>query len=624
MKKIGIITLTRQNSLAYSTLKRIVAEAGFHAVCGEAIGVDSIYLPLEELSVMGYDDLSHFFDKAGFSETDAFLISAPYSVNLFVLPKVIWCLRSVNPSPIVVGGNEASNNYNNLMQHRHMTFAHRVVDIAPDFIVRGAAETALPRLLPLLAKTTMATPWDSTFLRRLLEIPNMVFWLPARQALFSTRFSAAALSERDTYAQVKYGEKTVAVTFQRACIWSKKSGGGCLFCAIASQFGKNFHCSVQSDFFMADLTQLLKNDPDIRYVDIWDDTFNTNEEWSLKICGYLDHITQAVGREITYSCFLRPKGLTEKLTRKMGASHIKVAFIGADALTEDLSRRLRRGCTVAEINQSIQLLRKGNILPRLSVQLFSPEATVDDCGITTALALSCIRNGESTVHVHLYTFPLYGSALFRLLEARCNLMKIPTPLLRKETGGGFTPYAMAYDYVGYDPDLEEIKQKTYQLLGISASFFVKTYPGDTVDGRKLKEILTQVRRWCLETKKNHPVKSLWLMTVLCLENSGDGLDKAELLDLLSKNDRSQHIPKDLKKWYGNFGYKFTLARSFDEVAGNLTTNNWIKKDRARKYHLTAEGRRALGSMVRGLQKDHITVASYGEVSLPDLLSQTTL
>jgi radical SAM superfamily enzyme YgiQ (UPF0313 family) len=618
MKKIGIITLTRQNSLAYSTLKRIVADAGYHAVCGEAIGVDSIYLPLEELSVVGYDDLSRFFDRAGFSETDTLLISAPYSVNLFVLPKVIWCLRSVNPAPIVLGGNEASNNYKNLMQHRYMTFAHRVVDIAPDFIVRGAAETALPMLLPLLDKTTMTTAWNSIFIRRLLEIPNMVFWLPARQALFSTQFSAAALLEKDIYAQVKYGEKTVAVTFQRACIWSKKSRGGCLFCAISSQFGKDFHCSVHSDFFVADLTQLLKNDPDIRYIDIWDDTFNINEDWALKICGYLDDITKAVGREITYSCFLRPKGLTEKLTRKMGASHIKVAFIGADALTEDLSKRLRRGCTVAEINQSIQLLRKGKILPRLSVQLFSPEATIDDCGITAALALSCIRNGESTVHVHLYTFPLFGSDLFRLLESRCNLIKMPTPLLSKETGGGFTPYAMAYDYIGYDPDLEEIKQKTYRLLGITASFFVKTYPGDTVDGRKLKEILTKVRRWCLEAKKNHPIKSLWLMTVLCLENPGDGLDKAELLDILSKNDRNHQVPTDLKNVYGNFGFEFTLARSFDEVAETLLANRWVRKDTTFKYHLTAEGRKALMTMANGLKKDYITVASYGKVHLSDL------
>jgi hypothetical protein len=160
-------------------------------------------------------------------------------------------------------------------------------------------------------------------------------------------------------------------------------------------------------------------------------------------------------------------------------------------------------------------------------------------------------------------------------------------------------------------------------LGITASFFVKTYPGDTVDGRRLKEILTKVRQWCLETKKNHPVKSLWLMTVLCLENPADGLNKEELLDLLSKNDRSHHIPKDLKNSYGNFGYKFTLARSFDEVAETLLTNRWVRKDMTYKYHLTAEGRKALISMAGGLKKDHVTVAAYGKVRLSELRARIT-
>ena len=46
MKKVGIITLTRQNSLAYSTLRRIVNELGYKPICGETIGADCIYFRL--------------------------------------------------------------------------------------------------------------------------------------------------------------------------------------------------------------------------------------------------------------------------------------------------------------------------------------------------------------------------------------------------------------------------------------------------------------------------------------------------------------------------------------------------------------------------------------------------
>ncbi|GAI95381.1 unnamed protein product, partial [marine sediment metagenome] len=170
MKKIGIITLTRQTSLAYSALKRIVEDAGYEPICGQAIGSDCIFFPLEEINLVGYDFLADFFKKVKLSDADIILISAPYTVNWFMLPKVVHCLRSICSAPIILGGNEASNNYKNLMHFRFCAFVNDVVDIAPDFIVRGAAEKALPRLLPLLDKTSLTNNWDQDFLKLLLDI----------------------------------------------------------------------------------------------------------------------------------------------------------------------------------------------------------------------------------------------------------------------------------------------------------------------------------------------------------------------------------------------------------------------------------------------------------------------
>jgi radical SAM superfamily enzyme YgiQ (UPF0313 family) len=613
MKKVGIITLTRQNSLAYSALRRIVDDLGYKPICGETIGADCIYFPLEEINLVGYDFLAGFFKKAGLEDADIILISAPYTVNLFMLPKVIWCLRSIKPAPIILGGNEASNNFKNLMLYRFSTFVNKVVDIAPDFIVRGAAENVLDKLLPLLKNTTMTDKWNKKFLKQMLQIPNIVFWLPHRKALMATEFSCEELSERNIFAYVKYGEKSVAITLQRACIWAKKSRGGCLFCAIASQFGTDFHCAVQSDFFLEDLGAFLKKNPQIKNIDIWDDTFNINEEWNTKVCGYLKALSKKVERKIRFTVFLRPKGLTEKLVKEMAEANIKVAFIGADALTEELSKRLRRGCTVSEMNTSIEALGKGKILPRLSVQLFSPESTIDDVGITATLALGCINNGESTVHVHLYTFPLYGSDIYRLLKARDNLKKIPTPLLRMDNNTGFKPCLIAYDYKIYDPDVEEIKKKMFKLLDISTSFYVRTYPGETVDGHMLKELLSKVRKWCLDVKKAPRKKSMWFMTILHQEDRGSGLTKNELLNFLSKNEPVNNIPEQLRKAYGNFGYQFTLSRSVDEVMDVLVQNNWVRKTETNRYCLLLEGKKNLQSMIKKEKAPRLSIAAYGEI-----------
>ncbi|MGD8714555.1 MAG: hypothetical protein PVG70_08450 [Desulfobacterales bacterium] len=620
-KKIGIITLTRQNSLAYSALKKIVVDLGDEPICGELIGAECIFFPLEEISLVGYDFLADFFQKAGLADADVILISAPYTVNLFMLPKVIYCLRSLNSAPIILGGNEPSNNYRNLMHYRFSAFVNEVVDIAPDFIVRGAAENVLPGLLPLLEKTSMTKSWDNGYLQKILDISNIVFWLPERKALVATEFSSENLPETDIFSYVKYGEKSMAITLQRACAWAKKSKGGCLFCAIASQFGQYFHCAVDGDFFIEELRIFLESNPQIQNIDIWDDTFNISEEWAIKICGYLKTLNREISRNIRYSCFLRPKGLSPRLVLGMKEANIRTAFMGADALTEELSKRLRRGCTISEMNRSIEVLAESNVLPSLSVQLFSPESTVDDVGITSTVALGGIKNGKSTVHVHLYTFPLYGSDIYKLLKARKNLKKIPSPLLRKDKAAGFEPYRIAFDYTNYDPDVENIKQKTFELLQIETSFYVRTYPGGTVDGHKLKKILKEVRRRCLDVKKHQSIKSFWYLVIFLLEGKNSGMSRKQLIDLMSRSESELHVKEHLRKTYGNFGYRYTLSRSFDDVIQILIQKNWVQQLKDQNYRLTSIGMGELKSQLKKGNTNHYDVAAYGRVTKTDLLAR---
>ena len=290
-------------------------------------------------------------------------------------------------------------------------------------------------------------------------------------------------------------------------------------------------------------------------------------------------------------------------------------------MTDELSRRLRRGCTISEMNTSIALLAKGKIQPRLSVQLFSPESTIDDVGITSTLALGCIKNGESTVHVHLYTYPLYGSDIQKLLAARDNLKKIPSPLLKLDKNSGFEPYLIAYDYMNYDPDVEKIKQKIFKLLNIETSFYVRTYPGDTVDAQALKEILNQVRSWCLDVKKSHAIKSLWYLIILFVENQNGGLSKTELIDCLSKNEPDVLVPQHLRKTFGNFGYRYTLARTFNEVMAILVKNKWVKKNKKTKYRLTPAGINKLESLIKADQTASFPIAAYGVITANDLLAR---
>jgi hypothetical protein len=621
MKKIGIISLTRQNTLAYAALKRIVEDLGYSPICGEAIGADCIFLSLEELTLVGHDFLGDFFQKAGLSEASAILVSAPYSVSWFVLPKVICCLRQTTKAPIVLGGNEPSNNYKNLMRYRFSAFGNQVIDVAPDFIVRGAAETSLPSLLPILNENTLHNSWDKALMQELLAVPNLVFWVPGRKALISTPASTRELTGTEIFSYVKYGEKSLAMSLQRACAWAKKSGGGCLFCAIASQFGKDFHCAVQGDFFVEELACFLKENKEIEFVDVWDDTFNISESWVFRICDALQTLSPRVGRSLTFSCFLRPKSLTENLANKLRETNFRVAFVGADALTDELSKRLRRGCTVSELNRALAALGRAKIQPRLSVQVFSPESTLDDVGITVTTALACIKGGQSSAHVHLYTFPLFGSEIYRLLSARNNLKEIPTPLLMRKDAEGFTPYPLPYDYVSYDPDVEQLRQQAHERLGNMTSFYVRTYPGENVDARKLDELLRAIRRGCMDSKNMHKIKSIWCLIILALETKGEGLSEGDLLDFLSRNEPASQIPAHLRLHYGNFGYRYTLARSINEVMSILKKNGQVAETKKGKYRVTAAGLDFLDSELKQWLGERLSVAAYDELDRTELLRE---
>jgi hypothetical protein len=622
MKKIGIISLTRQNTLAYAALKRIVEDLGYSPICGEAIGADCIFLSLEELTIVGHDFLGDFFQKAGLSEASAILVSAPYSVSWFVLPKVICCLRQTTKAPIVLGGNEPSNNHKNLMLYRFSTFGNQVIDVAPDFIVRGAAETSLPSLLPILDKHTLYRRWDKALIQELLTVPNLVFWVPGRKAIISTPPSFGELTGREIFSYVKYGEKSVAMSLQRACVWAKKSGGGCLFCAIASQFGKDFHCAVEGDFFVEELANFLKDNKEIEFIDLWDDTFNISESWVFKICDALQTLSSRVGRSLIFSCFLRPKGLSENLVNKLKETNFRVAFVGADALTDELSKRLRRGCTVSELNRSLEALGRAKIQPRLSVQVFSPESTLDDVGISVTTALGCIKEGQSTAHVHLYTFPLFGSEIFSLLSARNNLKEIPTPLLRRKDTEGFTPYPLAYDYVSYDPDVEQLRQQAHETLGGMISFYVRTYPGENVDARKLEEVLRAIRKGCIDSKKRHRIKSLWCLIILALETKGEGFSEGNLLDFLARNEPASQVPAHLRSHYGDFGYRYTLSRSINEVMSILKKDGQLA-EKKEKYWITAGGLDYLESELKHCSERRLSVAAYGELDKTELLPKLT-
>jgi aromatic ring-opening dioxygenase LigB subunit len=81
------------------------------------------------------------------------------------------------------------------------------------------------------------------------------------------------------------------------------------------------------------------------------------------------------------------------------------------------------------------------------------------------------------------------------------------------------------------------------------------------------------------------------------------------------------VKEHLRKTYGNFGYRYTLSRSFDDVIQILIQKNWVQQLKDQNYRLTSIGMGELKSQLKKGNTNHYDVAAYGRVTKTDLLAR---
>jgi hypothetical protein len=123
----------------------------------------------------------------------------------------------------------------------------------------------------------------------------------------------------------------------------------------------------------------------------------------------------------------------------------------------------------------------------------------------------------------------------------------------------------------------------------------------------------------VDVKKYHKIKTIWYMTVLFLEDKGNGLSQDELINLFSKHEPSVQVPENLRSVYGDFGYRYTLSRSFDDVIHILVQNRWIQKSAGNTFRLSPEGAITLQSFIASGEDDQLNIAAYARINRMELL-----
>jgi hypothetical protein len=88
-----------------------------------------------------------------------------------------------------------------------------------------------------------------------------------------------------------------------------------------------------------------------------------------------------------------------------------------------------------------------------------------------------------------------------------------------------------------------------------------------------------------------------------------------------KNEPDGQVPQHLKKTYGNFGYRYTLSRTFNEVMAILIKQKWVQKIKNSKYRLTPAGIKELKMRIKDDKTGNYHIAAYAIIAGDDMLAR---
>ncbi|NLE02734.1 MAG: radical SAM protein [Fibrobacter sp.] len=251
--------------------------------------------------------------------------------------KLIEAIRSVSTAPIILGGSGFSLFPMELM---NLTGA--------DFGLCGEAEVSLPMLLDILNISDR-----SLIEKEFTTTPGLVY--KGKQGPVQNEY------EREIYAQndkIEYPRELVTryldassmvnIQTQRGCPFS------CCYCSYPVIEGKTVRFRP-AEAVVDEIESLSR--AGARYFYIVDSVFNINRNHVVSFC------EEIIRRKITvsWSCFLRPAGMTFDLMELMARAGLKHIEFGSDSLCDEILHNYTKGFTFDDILQSSELARKANI-----------------------------------------------------------------------------------------------------------------------------------------------------------------------------------------------------------------------------------------------------------------------
>ncbi len=248
------------------------------------------------------------------------------------LPALGAAIRRRAGCPVIVGGSGFS------------IFPKELLELSEaDFGIVGEGESSFPELLRCLEAGSSYEDVPGLVFRK---DGHLVLNPPAARPLRSDMITG----DRPAAVATRYlaSSGVLNVQTQRGCAYR------CCYCTYPVVEGRS-HRRQPAELVAEELAQLERLDA--KYAFIVDSVFNSSNHHVAEIC---EAILRR-GVKISWSCFLRPQGLTADLMRLMVRAGLAHVEFGSDSFCDEVLEAYQKGFTFDDIRQSTELAQQTNV-----------------------------------------------------------------------------------------------------------------------------------------------------------------------------------------------------------------------------------------------------------------------
>jgi radical SAM superfamily enzyme YgiQ (UPF0313 family) len=229
-----------------------------------------------------------------------------------------------------------------------------------DYLVRGQGEATLVDLLERLPSPALGDVLGLTWKRDGVAVHNPERPIVSPETLPFLPYGG--LARVDPYLQPTFmGRRTAVHQAALGCRFK------CDFCGVVSMW--NGETILDAPARLERSLRTLKNDWGADSVQFFDHNFFDREETALPILDVLERV------DLPWWCYARADTMARFSTKtwdKIRRSRLKMAYIGAEAASDEVLRKMRKGTRVGHTLEVAARCRENGVIPEFSFVLGGP------------------------------------------------------------------------------------------------------------------------------------------------------------------------------------------------------------------------------------------------------------